>query len=84
MDAATIDALIDERIEAVPGVPDHPPAIGGGAKRRNASGKEKGGDVLKHYDGIAHRAMFALSKPLRREMTKDQRIMTKANPIFMY
>jgi len=42
---------------------------------------EKG---LRMYDGITHRRMFALSKPLRTQMTSDTRIMTKDNPVFMY
>ncbi|EED88302.1 spermidine synthase [Thalassiosira pseudonana CCMP1335] len=40
--------------------------------------------VLKHYDGVSHRRLFALSKPLREAMKSDERIMTEANPIFMY
>ena len=45
---------------------------------------EKGCDVLKYYDGLTHRRMFALPKPLRVNMKKDQRIMTKENPVFMF
>lgn len=41
-------------------------------------------DALKFYDGISHRRMFALTKPLRKVLKADERIMTKANPIFMY
>ena len=36
------------------------------------------------YDGIAHKRMFALTKPLRQALKKDARIMTEANPVFMY
>mmetsp|Transcript_16739 Transcript_16739/g.31710 ORF Transcript_16739/g.31710 Transcript_16739/m.31710 type:complete len:401 (+) Transcript_16739:361-1563(+) len=43
-----------------------------------------GGDVLRYYDGLSHRRMFALPKPLRDNMKKDGRIMTKENPVFMY
>ena len=43
-----------------------------------------GSDALKFYDGMTHLSLFALSKPLRNYMAKDNRIMTKDNPIFMY
>jgi spermidine synthase len=43
-----------------------------------------GPDALLFYDGITHLSMFALSKPLRKYMKKDDRIMTRDNPIFMY
>jgi spermidine synthase len=43
-----------------------------------------GPDALSFYDGITHLSMFALSKPLRKFMKKDNRIMTRDNPIFMY
>jgi len=39
---------------------------------------------LKHYDGITHQTVFSLTKPLRKYLASDTRIMTKANPIFMY
>jgi len=78
----TIDKLIEERIETVPGVPEHKfRSIG---VKRAVNGDEKGGDVLKHYDGVVHRRLFALSKPLREAMKSDGRVMTEANPIFMY
>ncbi len=38
---------------------------------------------LRHYDGITHRGMFSLPKYLRRAMAEEQRIITKAKPIFM-
>mmetsp|Transcript_25284 Transcript_25284/g.46645 ORF Transcript_25284/g.46645 Transcript_25284/m.46645 type:complete len:239 (+) Transcript_25284:88-804(+) len=78
----TIDALIEERIESVPGVPEHEFRSLG--VKRAVSGNERGGDVLKHYDGEAHRGLFALSKPLREAIKSDKRVMTEANPIFMY
>ena len=77
-----IDGLIEERIGTVPGVPEHKPRSIG--VKRAVSGNERGGDVLKHYDGVVHRRLFALSKPLREAMKSDQRVMTEANPIFMY
>jgi len=68
-----IDSLIEERIESMPGVP---------GQKQSTSGK--GEQALRLYDGEAHRNLFALSKPLRRAIEKDERIMTKENPIFMY
>ena len=44
----------------------------------------RGSDVLRHYDGIVHGRLFALSKPLRGSLADDGRVMTEANPIFMY
>ena len=43
-----------------------------------------GSTVLGHYDGITHLRAFSLTKPLRTYMAKDERIMTKDNPVFMY
>lgn len=78
----TIDDLIEDRIETVPGVPEHKfRSIG---VKRAITGDETGSDVLKHYDGVVHRRLFALSKPLREAMKSDDRVMTEANPIFMY
>lgn len=76
-----IDQMIDERIEAVPGVPAH--------RARSVGVKQvwpgsKGGDALINYDGLVHRRLFALSKPLREMMRMDDRIMTIENPIYMY
>lgn len=45
---------------------------------------EGGLDSMKHYDGQSHCRMFSLPRPLRLELEKDDRIMTKANPIFMF
>lgn len=66
----TIDDFIENRITAV--------------TASEKGKKQKGGEVLKHYDGIAHRRMFALGKQLRQAMANDERIMTKDKPIFMY
>jgi len=41
-------------------------------------------DELGHYDGITHTRMFSLTKPLRKYLGEDKRIMTKDNPVFMY
>jgi spermidine synthase len=79
---AATDALVEARIEAVPGVPAHRERATG--VPRVATGQERGGEVLRHYDGAAHRGMFALSKSLRAAIQSDQRIMTVENPIFMY
>jgi len=43
-----------------------------------------GVNVLKHYDGCTHRHMFSLVKSMRTKLAMDKRIMTKANPIFMF
>lgn len=72
MTSEKVDGLIDERIEAVEGVPEHPRF------------ENDGDSVLKVYDGETHRGLFSLSKPLRKAIAKDKRIMTTANPIFMY
>lgn len=77
-----IDALIEERIEAVPGVPEHKFRSVG--VTRAVTGKERGGDALKLYTGETHRGLFSLSKPLREAVKSDKRIMTVANPVFMY
>jgi hypothetical protein len=68
---ALLDDMIDRCIAT-------PPNDGTG------TGGEKGGDVLRYYDGLSHRRMFSLPKPLRENMKKDRRIMTKENPVFMY
>lgn len=39
---------------------------------------------LMYYDGLTHRRMFSLPKPLRDNMALDKRIMTKDNPVFMF
>ena len=77
----TIDPLVEGRIESVPGVPGHRFRSLG---VKQMTGKERGGDALKYYDGDAHRGMFSLTKPLRENMKLDKRIMTVENPIFMY
>lgn len=45
---------------------------------------EGGNKVLDFYDGETHVRMFSLTKPLRKLIAQDSRIMTKDNPIFMY
>lgn len=45
---------------------------------------EGGADALGLYDGETHFSMFALTKALRNSLKKDDRIMTKDNPVFMY
>ncbi|KAL7544174.1 hypothetical protein ACHAWF_014184 [Thalassiosira exigua] len=82
MSPEAIDDLIEERVATVPGVPEHRPRSVG--VKRVVTGEETGRDVLKHYDGVVHRRLFALSKPLREAMGGDDRIMTEENPIFMY
>jgi len=48
------------------------------------AGRFDGKDVLKFYDGATHRGMFGLSKPIRQGLEKEQRIITVADPVFMY
>ena len=55
---------------------------GGGGS--GSDGRRGGRDVLRHYDGIAHSRLFALSKQLRESIMDDDRVMTEANPIYMY
>jgi len=85
LEIGVVDDMIEERIGMVPGVPEH---NGSGARGsspgRAMTGYERGGDVLRHYDGVVHRRLFSLSKPLRKAMQGDERVMTEANPIFMY
>jgi spermidine synthase len=50
---------------------------------KNGSARD-GQDVLRYYDGLTHRRMFALPKPLRADFKKDKRVMTKDNPVFMF
>ena len=38
---------------------------------------------LRHYDGITHGGMFAIPKYLRRAMDEEQRVITKADPLFV-
>lgn len=45
---------------------------------------EGGADVLRHYDGESHVRMFNLTKPLRKYLESEDRIMTKENPIYMF
>ena len=71
-----INTLIEERIESVDSVPEH--------NELSSTGAKKGEHALGLYDGEAHRGLFALSKPLRRSIQSDERIMTLENPIFMY
>mmetsp|Transcript_14534 Transcript_14534/g.23666 ORF Transcript_14534/g.23666 Transcript_14534/m.23666 type:complete len:318 (+) Transcript_14534:119-1072(+) len=39
---------------------------------------------LKFYDGITHRGLFSLPKPIREGMAKESRTITIDNPVFMY
>mmetsp|Transcript_14980 Transcript_14980/g.17497 ORF Transcript_14980/g.17497 Transcript_14980/m.17497 type:complete len:326 (-) Transcript_14980:141-1118(-) len=43
-----------------------------------------GSNTLRFYDGISHRGMFSLSKPIRKGMAQEDRVITKSNPVFMY
>ena len=78
----SIDVMIEERIVAVPKVPDH--AYRSVGVKRILTGYESGANALKHYDGESHRGLFILSKPLRNVMKNDSRIMTDDSPLFMF
>lgn len=67
-----IDEMIDERITSISDV------------SKNDKLCEVGSNVLRYYDEISHRRMFALPKPLRTILNTDKRIITKDNPVFMY
>lgn len=41
-------------------------------------------DQLKFYDGASHRGIFGIGKPIRQAIANEDRIITKANPVFMY
>ena len=44
-----------------------------------------GGEAaLGMYDGTTHRRMFHLTKPIRKYLANDTRVMTRDNPVFMY
>eukprot|EP00912_Choanoflagellata_sp_UC4_P000964 UC4_evm3s594 len=43
-----------------------------------------GSNVLRHYDGLTHRGMFSLTKPIREAMAREQRCITVDTPVFMY
>ena len=40
--------------------------------------------TLKHYDGQTHLSMFNLCKDIRLGLAKEDRVITEANPVFMY
>ena len=42
------------------------------------------GGNLGYYDGETHVLMFHLTKPLRKSLDNEKRIMTKDNPIYMF
>lgn len=39
---------------------------------------------LRFYDGITHRGMFSVPKYLRRAVAADRRIITRADPLFVF
>eukprot|EP00240_Pyramimonas_obovata_P005480 CAMPEP_0118928060 /NCGR_PEP_ID=MMETSP1169-20130426/5399_1 /TAXON_ID=36882 /ORGANISM="Pyramimonas obovata, Strain CCMP722" /LENGTH=328 /DNA_ID=CAMNT_0006869957 /DNA_START=222 /DNA_END=1208 /DNA_ORIENTATION=- len=46
--------------------------------------EEKGlGEQLQWYDSVTHRRMFSLSKPVRKMLQNETRVMTVENPLFM-
>jgi len=42
------------------------------------------GTTLKFYDGITHRGIFGVPKPIREGLAAETRIITVDNPVFMY
>jgi len=65
-----LDKMIDSRITDI--------------ENARKDGNQGPKDALRFYDGLTHRRIFALTKPLRQALKKEARIMTKENPIFMY
>ena len=45
---------------------------------------EGGEESLGFYDSTSHLRMFHLAKPLRKSLSNEKRIMTKADPIYMF
>ena len=43
-----------------------------------------GAAALRFYDGVSHGGIFGLSKPIRASLAAETRIITIANPVFMY
>ncbi len=41
-------------------------------------------DSLKFYDGLSHQGMFSLPKYLRSELSRQTRIITDDNPLYIY
>ena len=39
---------------------------------------------LRFYDGVAHRGIFGLAKPIRESLAAEKRIIAVENPVFMY
>ena len=39
---------------------------------------------LRHYDGECHLSMFNLIKTVREGVAAEKRVITEANPVFMY
>lgn len=50
----------------------------------NATVKRRIPDTLKFYDGISHRGIFGVPKPIREGLAAEKRIITVDNPVFMY
>ena len=73
-------------------------ARGGAAGARDAVAGRRAADVdadiaarvkggaaaLRFYDGVSHGGIFGLSKPIRASLAAETRIITIANPVFMY
>ena len=46
--------------------------------------KRRGLSSLRFYDGLTHRGMFSLPLYIRRALTAQQKIITDAEPIYLY
>jgi len=38
---------------------------------------------LRFYDGVAHRGVFGLGKHIREGIAAEERVITKATPVYM-
>eukprot|EP00568_Trieres_chinensis_P001197 CAMPEP_0183309500 /NCGR_PEP_ID=MMETSP0160_2-20130417/25379_1 /TAXON_ID=2839 ORGANISM="Odontella Sinensis, Strain Grunow 1884" /NCGR_SAMPLE_ID=MMETSP0160_2 /ASSEMBLY_ACC=CAM_ASM_000250 /LENGTH=370 /DNA_ID=CAMNT_0025473541 /DNA_START=47 /DNA_END=1159 /DNA_ORIENTATION=- len=79
-----IDELIEQRITKK-GIKENGHKENGHKENgHKENGHKEETDALSFYDGITHQRMFSLTKPLRKSLILDTRIMTKENPIFMF
>lgn len=39
---------------------------------------------MRHYDGVTHRCMFSQTLDIRKAIAKEERIITKDNPVYMF
>ena len=46
--------------------------------------KQRSLDGLKAYDGLTHQGMFSLPRHLRNELSKPARLITDAEPLYIF